>query len=128
MSEQNFHDAVIDELVAAHIYRKEHDTDPTKAIKDVIDWNVMVALDPAVSNSAAAKVNARLSKALGLLLKHGVCLNCGELYEHHEDEPFASCMCGTSEWHHFTPHMRRVIDLKLINNSIAGGNSNAKAD
>ena len=31
---------------------------------------------------------------------------CGELIEHHLDEPFASCRCGTSEWYEFTPHMQ----------------------
>lgn len=33
-----------------------------------------------------------------LLTKHGVCTDCGDMYEHHEDEPLASCSCQTAEW------------------------------
>lgn len=40
--------------------------------------------------------------------KHGICLDCGELYEHHYTEPFASCKCHCSEWHEMTPHMEAV--------------------
>lgn len=40
-----------------------------------------------------------------LLRKHGICGECGELFEHHIYEPFASCKCGTSEWYELTPHM-----------------------
>ena len=49
-------DAVINELVVAHIYCKEHDSDPRKAVQDAITWNCQVALDPAVSSAAAALV------------------------------------------------------------------------
>jgi len=41
-----------------------------------------------------------------LIKKHGICMDCGELFEHHYDEPFASCKCVTSEWgSNYTPHM-----------------------
>jgi len=107
-----FREAVIDELVCAHIYNSSHDDNPAKAIKDVIDWNVEVALDARVSNSAAAikinELNKRLEAAQNLLLKHGICDKCGELYEHDYDGPFASCKCGTSEWYNLTPHMTKV--------------------
>lgn len=43
-----------------------------------------------------------------LASKHGICLDCGELYEHHYTEPFASCKCHCSEWHEMTPHMEAV--------------------
>lgn len=47
-----------------------------------------------------------------LLHKHGVCRNCGEMYGHHIDEPFASCKCGTSEWSgRLTPYMDLEIKL-----------------
>lgn len=45
---------------------------------------------------------------LGVLLaKHGVCTDCGDMYEHHEDEPLASCSCQTAEWGNgvSTPYM-----------------------
>lgn len=47
-------------------------------------------------------------RAIQLLNKHGICMTCGELYEHEYDAPFAHCGCGTSEWYHLTPHMKAV--------------------
>lgn len=44
--------AVINELVVAHIYQAKHDTDPRRAIQDAISWNTDVALDPLVSSDA----------------------------------------------------------------------------
>jgi len=49
-------EAIINELVIAHIYSKEHDDNPRKAIQDAISWNCAVALDPAVSSDAQALV------------------------------------------------------------------------
>jgi hypothetical protein len=46
--------------------------------------------------------------AIQLLNEHGICMTCGELYEHEYDAPFAHCGCGTSEWYHLTPHMKAV--------------------
>jgi uncharacterized protein (DUF1778 family) len=45
-------EAVIDQLVVAHIYQAKHDTHPRQAIQDVISWNTDVALDPQVSRDA----------------------------------------------------------------------------
>lgn len=45
-------EAVINELVVAHIYQAKHDTHPRQAIQDVISWNTDVALDPLVSSDA----------------------------------------------------------------------------
>jgi hypothetical protein len=49
---QEWREAVLNELIVAHIYTKEHDTNPRKAIQDAIIWNCQVALDPAVSSDA----------------------------------------------------------------------------
>jgi hypothetical protein len=49
---QEFKDRVVDALVVAHIYRAEHDTDPQKALMDLLAWESKVALDPAVSEPA----------------------------------------------------------------------------
>ena len=43
---------VINELVVAHIYKGEHETNPRKAIQDIISWNCEAALDPKVSQAA----------------------------------------------------------------------------
>ena len=49
--------ALIDELIVAHIYTKEHEYDPKKALADAITWNVRVAMDPAASSDAAALID-----------------------------------------------------------------------
>lgn len=43
-----------------------------------------------------------------MINKHGICTDCGELYEHHYSEPLASCKCHCSEWYDLTPHMKIV--------------------
>ena len=45
-------EAVINELVVAHIYQSKHDKDPRRALQDAISWNTDVALDPLVSKDA----------------------------------------------------------------------------
>ena len=47
-------EAVIDELMSCHIYRREHEENPRKAIHEIIGWNIRLALDPAVSAEARA--------------------------------------------------------------------------
>jgi rRNA-processing protein FCF1 len=49
---EQWRETVIDALVVDFIYVKEHDTDPRKALADLINWEVKVALDPAVSEDA----------------------------------------------------------------------------
>lgn len=44
--------AIINELVVDHIYTVNHETDPRKALADVISWNCRVVLDPSVSKEA----------------------------------------------------------------------------
>jgi len=52
----SFKDQVIEHLVMACIYQKDHETMPRKAIQDLIAWEVKVALDPQVSSDAAALI------------------------------------------------------------------------
>ena len=47
-----------------------------------------------------------------LLLKHGICEDCGDMYSHDIDAPFASCACHTSEWYDYTPYMQ--LEEKLF--------------
>ena len=38
---------------------------------------------------------------------NGICIDCGNHYIHHMDEPYASCSCGTSEWYEYSnPYMQ----------------------
>jgi hypothetical protein len=50
--------AVIDGLVVSHCYQLKHETDPRKALDDLISWHVMVALDPSVSSDAVKLLDA----------------------------------------------------------------------
>lgn len=56
-------EAVLNELIVAHIYTKEHDTNPRKAIQDAITWNCQIALDPAVSSDARKLVAQERERA-----------------------------------------------------------------
>ena len=48
----DFKRVVIEELISIGIYTKEHDRNPRKALAEIIEWNVSVALDPLVSQQA----------------------------------------------------------------------------
>jgi hypothetical protein len=50
--------AVIDGLVVSHCIQPEHETDPRKALDDLISWHVAVALDPCVSSDAVKLLDA----------------------------------------------------------------------
>jgi hypothetical protein len=45
-------DTIIEQLVIPHIYKKEHEDNPTKAINDLICFHVSLSLDPLVSKDA----------------------------------------------------------------------------
>lgn len=46
---------------------------------------------------------------------NGICSICGLPWEHHMDEPFASCGCGTSEWYNFdTPFMKLQKEIQEL--------------
>lgn len=53
-------------------------------------------------------------KLTDLLTKHGICADCGEMYSHDIEEPFAHCGCHTSEWYDFTPYMTLQMKLKTL--------------
>ncbi len=48
--------ALEDELVCAHIYSPTNESDPRRAISDLVEWNVQVALNPKVSSDARALI------------------------------------------------------------------------
>lgn len=58
---------------------------------------------------------AEIERLTALLRKHGVCLECGEMYEHALDESTASCECGCSEWgNNYTPYMELQRKCALL--------------
>ena len=59
-----WHGAIVDELICLHIYNESHDSNPKKALTDIIVYNVDIALDPQVSSSAQALIDR--GYALGL--------------------------------------------------------------
>ena len=48
--------AVIDQLIIAHILTAEHESDPLKAIQDLLAYHADIAVDPRVSGAAATLV------------------------------------------------------------------------
>lgn len=54
--------AVIDQLINAHILTAEHESDPLKAIQDLLAYHTEIAVDPRVSG-AAAKLVERTKEA-----------------------------------------------------------------
>lgn len=61
---------IIEELVCAHIYQSIHEIDPKKALTDVINWNVDVALDPAVSSDAKKLVDDVVQTCIDIINNH----------------------------------------------------------
>jgi hypothetical protein len=48
--------AVIEQLIIAHILTAEHESDPLKAIQDLLAYHTEIAVDPRVSGAAAGLV------------------------------------------------------------------------
>lgn len=51
-----FKDMVIEQLVVDGIFTQEHETNPRKAVRDLIAYECQMALDPAISSEAQALV------------------------------------------------------------------------
>lgn len=62
-AEASFRVAVIDQLVIHHIYNASHDSDPRKALTDLLQINQDIALDPAVSSAAQALIERGRAEA-----------------------------------------------------------------
>lgn len=61
-----------------------------------------------------------IKRFLDICKDNGICVDCGTPWEHHMDEPFASCNCGTSEWYDFdTPYMRLQKQLQECEEDLA---------
>jgi hypothetical protein len=56
---REWRDAIIDATVVDWIFTKEHETNPRKAVNDLLCWQQQLALNPAVSE-AAAQLHARI--------------------------------------------------------------------
>jgi len=52
-SVKSWKDVVMDKLVCCCIDTKEHETNPEKAVNDLLAWEIALALDPLVSGEAA---------------------------------------------------------------------------
>ncbi len=50
--EDGFKRRVIDALICNHILTSEHETNPERALTDLIAWETKIALDPAISSEA----------------------------------------------------------------------------
>lgn len=81
--------AIIEALIVDCILSKKHESDPQKAIADLIGWSIKLALDPTVSSDAAKlQAKARLEEAK-LAPHEGNCL-----MRNHDGTPTGlSCSC-----------------------------------
>lgn len=59
---------LINESIVCWTYTKEHEENPRKCLQDVIQWNMQVALDPAVSADARALIERGRAEILQELL------------------------------------------------------------
>ena len=50
--------AIIEGLIVSHILNATHETDPVRALADLIDWECKETLDPAVSEEARGSVRS----------------------------------------------------------------------
>lgn len=58
LTEKSFQCAVLDALIINHIYEVVHETNPRKALNDLICWEIKTAMDPAISPGARALINS----------------------------------------------------------------------
>ena len=61
---------LINELECSGIYKSAHENDPKKALTDAINWNVDVALDPAVSSDAKKLVDDAVQTCIDIINDH----------------------------------------------------------
>jgi hypothetical protein len=62
-------DTMIDTAVVNWSYRKEHETDPLKCLADIINWEIHMALDPAISSDAQALIDRGIEEGKKLAKK-----------------------------------------------------------
>jgi hypothetical protein len=60
--------AVIDALVCNWQLKKEHESDPVKALNDLISWEVELARDPLINPSPQPPANGEVGELVGWLL------------------------------------------------------------
>jgi hypothetical protein len=72
----------------------------------------------ALERLATAELKAQVKQLRGLLLKHGICVDCGSIFNHDIEEPFAHCGCHTSEWYDFTPYMELQYRLHVLSQQL----------
>ncbi len=65
---------------------------------------------------------SELERLKRICTDNGICVKCGNHWEHHLDEPFASCSCGTGEDTKLgSPYMqlqKKCYDLYLENKDL----------
>ena len=68
-----------------------------------------------------AQLDEEIKELTTLIEKHGICIDCGEMFSHDIDAPFAYCKCSgvATEWTiPFTPYMElEKVIYDMENNS-----------
>ena len=65
-----------------------------------------------VAANELERMASRLAKFEALEGKLGFCVDCGCMYQHYIDAPFASCGCKQSEWYDLTPYMQATAKIQ----------------
>ncbi len=101
-------EAVINELIVAHIYSQVHDDSPRKAVHDAITWNCQVALDPAVSSDAQRLRDTYLQRAEAAERK----AEEAERYKNPSDEAINASFAGLIETQDVPGQIKRRAEFK----------------
>jgi len=67
---------------------------------------------PKEFDSLIVSILEENKKLKDFIFKHGICIDCGEMFSHDIDSPFASCKCKTSEWYKLAHYMK--LEERLI--------------
>jgi hypothetical protein len=62
---ENWKRVVLDALIVNWAYKVEHEDDPRLAVRDLIHQEVLLALDPSISDEAQALVDRGVAQATG---------------------------------------------------------------
>ena len=90
---------VIDQLVIAHILTAEHESDPLKAIQDLLTYHSDIAVDPRVSSAAAklveqAKAEQREASAAICRERAQVWRARSAHWQHHQGAAIGADLCA----------------------------------
>ena len=89
--------------------------------KNIAGMGVGFKAEAELMNQATDEIEqlaAKVEQLRGSLSKHGICIDCGDIFNHDIEEPFAHCGCHTAEWYNFTPYMELQHRLHVLSQQL----------